>query len=266
MPKPTGKKARNLPAVNGTEPEKDYGLINVHRTKKTEEFCILGNAMLRDKRLSFKARGLLSMMLSMPPEWKSYQCWMADQSTDGEHAVRTAVAELIALDYLTREQIREKGKIRGTRWIWRETPERGFPVLDNPAVEKQPLQRIDGMEGLINEGDMRKVKDIPSVPSGDAVVFSPIIKAKWKPDKRTKEQKLATLKLPAEFPSEAEFEAHCEKMDYVFFEYRPDLYLQLCQKKWAEWREDLGKWIPIRDWKAYIAPLNDKILNQHYEP
>ena len=41
----------------------------VIRTEKTDNFTVMDNYHLRDMQLSLKARGLLSLMLSLPDDW-----------------------------------------------------------------------------------------------------------------------------------------------------------------------------------------------------
>jgi hypothetical protein len=80
-----------------------------------ENFQILPNATARDQRLSFRARGLLVLMLSYPPNWQFNRDWLARQ-TDGEgvSAVRTALQELETCGYLVRRRIQLRSD--GARW------------------------------------------------------------------------------------------------------------------------------------------------------
>ena len=41
----------------------------VFRIEKTRDYTVMSNHHLRDKSLSLKAKGLLSLMLSLPEEW-----------------------------------------------------------------------------------------------------------------------------------------------------------------------------------------------------
>ena len=41
----------------------------IFRVKKTRDFTIMSNHHLRDKKLSLKAKGLLSLILSLPEDW-----------------------------------------------------------------------------------------------------------------------------------------------------------------------------------------------------
>lgn len=88
-----------------------------------ENFQILPNATARDKRLSFRARGLLVLMLSYPPNWQFNRDWLARQ-TDGEgvSAVRTALQELETCGYLVRRRIQVEGRFQWVQKVYR-TPQ-----------------------------------------------------------------------------------------------------------------------------------------------
>ena len=43
----------------------------VFRVEKTDNYTVMSNYHLRDRSISLKAKGLLSQMLSLPPEWDS---------------------------------------------------------------------------------------------------------------------------------------------------------------------------------------------------
>ena len=87
------------------------------------------------------------------------------------------------------------------------------------------------------------------------------VPAVWKPDVRGREEKLAALVPPRQFPSEREFDDFLDS-EYLFGigEHRPGLYRDLCLHKWRDWDDRLNKWTLIRSWKKYVAALDEKIL------
>lgn len=87
------------------------------------------------------------------------------------------------------------------------------------------------------------------------------LEAKWRPDGRSKDEKLASIKPPSWIPTEVEFNDFVENLPngYLIVNGRPDLYYELCWSKWHQWKEHLRKWVPIRDWKKYVAALADKM-------
>lgn len=127
-----------------------------------ENFQILPNATARDKRLSFRARGLLVLMLSYPENWQFNRDWLARQ-TDGEgvSAVRTALTELENAGYLTRRRIRVNGRFDWEHTVYRSPqnvtpdqssggkPSSGIPADGNPP-SKEELRTEDGHEDAMS--------------------------------------------------------------------------------------------------------------------
>jgi hypothetical protein len=77
-------------------------------------FAQIANKALRDARLSFKARGLLAMVLSHAGEWEANAKWIERQSEpDGSHAIQSALNELTEYGYrrVTTERSRD-GRLR----------------------------------------------------------------------------------------------------------------------------------------------------------
>lgn len=125
---------------------------NIHKPQLVEDFTISSNRMLRDKRLSFRARGILAMMLTLPPNWQTHAEWIEEMGTEGREAIRTALNELEALGYLTRKVKREGIRFVGKEWFWRWEPSDGFPSGGNLTTEKPAAKKNRSEEGNINEG------------------------------------------------------------------------------------------------------------------
>ena len=109
----------------------------VFRVHKTENYTVMSNYHLQDKNLSLKAKGLLSLMLSLPSDWDYSAKGLAELSRDGEDAVKSGLKELEEHKYLKRTQIRLKGIISDWQYDIYETPLGDFPLLDNSVVENQ---------------------------------------------------------------------------------------------------------------------------------
>jgi len=111
------------------------------RTVHKSNFTTLANAVLRDKTISFKARGLLSYMLSLPDNWMFYPGELESHSEhDGGTAIGSAIQELIAAGYVTRKQPKSKdGKWMESEWEVREIAQPVNPQPVNPQPVNQPL-------------------------------------------------------------------------------------------------------------------------------
>lgn len=74
------------------------------------------NEFMNDSRLSWKAIGLYGLLYELNDEYISLEK-LKKYSKGGIHTIRTARDELIKFGYLRIERIREKGKIKGIKWI-----------------------------------------------------------------------------------------------------------------------------------------------------
>jgi len=132
----------------------------VRAKRKQTNFTVLPNEALRDVRLSFKARGLLAFILSMPDHWSTSSEALARQGPDGRDSVRTGLRELRAFGYVKLEKRQQPGGRWVTDVIVYETPqgpvetlgitdspETVKPTSENPSVI-QELTSKDLLKGL----------------------------------------------------------------------------------------------------------------------
>ena len=82
--------------------------MSVFRVQKTRNFTIMSNHHLQDNSLSFKARGILSTMLSLPDDWDYTLAGLAKIAKDSVSAVKSGIAELEEAGYIKRAQGRAK--------------------------------------------------------------------------------------------------------------------------------------------------------------
>lgn len=114
-------------------------------------FQILPNSTARDKRLSYRARGLLALMLSYPEDFRFNRDWLARQSEqDGVTAVRTALTELEKAGYLVRRKVRINGRFGWEQILYREAQtageSRGGLTADGIPAAGDPPCKEDGHE------------------------------------------------------------------------------------------------------------------------
>ena len=147
--------------------------MSVARTHHTEDYTCMSNHHFKDKRLSLKAKGLLSLMLSLPDTWDYNIKGLATLSSDGETAVRSAVTELEDYGYVKRTPIRVNGRIADWEYDIYE-----LPLVENPQVEN-PLQENKDNKILKNQILIDEIKTI----SKD-IVQTPTYCDKIKPKKK----------------------------------------------------------------------------------
>ena len=112
----------------------------VFRVERTRDYTVMSNHHLKNRLLSLKAKGLLSVMLSLPDEWDYTLRGLAAISKEGVDAIREAIRELEDAGYIVRSRGRnEKGQLSGTEYVIYEHPQQSAdaaPVLDIPTQEK----------------------------------------------------------------------------------------------------------------------------------
>ena len=111
----------------------------VFRVERTQNYTVMSNYHLRDKGLSLKAKGLLSLMLSLPETWDYTLSGLAKISLEGKDAIRATVVELEKAGYIQRHQTTGKdGKFGSNEYIIREYPASHEPPPEGPS-SAQPL-------------------------------------------------------------------------------------------------------------------------------
>jgi hypothetical protein len=143
------------------------------RVANRERFTIVSNATVRDKKLSFRARGVLTWLLSQPDDWRCDATVIAANGTEGRDAVRTALRELKDLGYIRYVKEQSKDGKWGTRADVYERPktdsqasvtEDGKPAVGLPAVGLPAV----GLPGAIRTTETKDLDERkpPKPPKG----------------------------------------------------------------------------------------------------
>ena len=108
--------------------------MSVVRVVKDKNYTVMSNHHLMDKKLSFKAKGLLSMCLSLPDNWNYTIAGLVEISKEGKESVMSTLKELEKAGYLIRRQIRnEHGRIADVEYTIMEYP--AEPCSEKPDAE-----------------------------------------------------------------------------------------------------------------------------------
>ena len=109
-----------------------------------DHFTQIPNDWLRDNRLTFKARGILSMIMSHSQGWSLSINSIAATNQEGKDAIRSAIKELEDFGYLLRTQINEGGKFGEAVWVTQDPAD--LPMTDNPTTENPTTKNNNNKE------------------------------------------------------------------------------------------------------------------------
>lgn len=108
------------------------------RVHKTGNFTVMSNYHFKERGMSLKSKGLLSLMLSLPDDWNYSVSGLVKLSKDGKDSVMSALAELEEFGYLNRERLtNSKGQFAGIEYNIYEQPQPKKPVADNPILDNE---------------------------------------------------------------------------------------------------------------------------------
>lgn len=163
---------------------------------KENPYFMLNRCCLNDKRLSFKAKGIHTYLLSKPDHWKAYIEELESSSTDGRDAVRSGMKELIEYGYAVRSQERnEDGKFSTSdldivEQPYTGLPEAGLPHTDNPSADN-PMLVINDIKENINTREYIPTSSGDATQSQAQAALLPLEEKKEKAPKKTKAPKKA---------------------------------------------------------------------------
>lgn len=135
----------------------------VFRVKKNENFTTMCNIHLRDKSLSLKAKGMLSIFLSLPDEWHYSVKGLAGICQEGPDCIRSVLKELESAGYLVRRRTRkENGQLGDAEYLIFETPQ---PKNDEDLTCASSVQAPPAQEPPMQENPIQ-VKPVQNDPTG----------------------------------------------------------------------------------------------------
>lgn len=106
--------------------EQEANCRTIFRKAKNKEnpYLMMHKQSLQDRGLSWKAKGILAYLLSLPDNWKLYQSELVTHSKDGKESLKNGMNELMDKGYLRRSWLRsEHGKYKAILYEVFEVPE-----------------------------------------------------------------------------------------------------------------------------------------------
>lgn len=212
----------------------------VFRVEKNHSYTVMANHHLRDERLSLKSKGLLSLILSLPDDWRISIEGMTQFSSDGKDAIRSAIRELTDAGYITRAQTHsEAGKFSGYDYVVHETPtaspSSGFPTMEKPTTENPTLRNTE-----------RLSTTPPIVPQSDADGGNPSVSlaADTSPVRGGKEGETGETGEGGDVPESATPPKRKRRATKSAPDYRPDTFARF----WAAYPRGEDKQGAIAAW------------------
>ena len=131
----------------------------VFRIEKTRDYTVMSNHHLRDMSLSLKAKGLLSLMLSLPENWDYTMKGLARICKDGIDSISGGIRELEEHGYLIRERVRgANGQLGSIEYTILEQPKEPTPAQEKP-IRENPVQANPTLVTPVQEEPTQLNKD-----------------------------------------------------------------------------------------------------------
>ena len=231
----------------------------VFRVEKNHSYTVMANHHLRDERLSLKSKGLLSLILSLPDDWRISIEGMTQFSADGKDAIRSAIRELTDAGYITRAQTHsEAGTFSGYDYLVHETPaaspSSGFPTMEKPTTENPTQRNTERLSTILppivpHEGDVGD--DNPSVSGAAADSSTPLSAACGGISPRRGESALCTREpQSAETPKRKRRRSSKSVPDY-----EPELF----ERFWAAYPRGEDRQGAVAEWDS-LRPDRETML------
>ena len=110
--------------------------MNIKRIQKSKNYSIISNEILRRKDLSLKAKGLMSLILSLPDSWDLTVNGLVAIVKESKNTIYSILKELNGFGYVERKRITDSaGKVVKWELLVYEEPLTKKPQLKKPDVE-----------------------------------------------------------------------------------------------------------------------------------
>ena len=129
--------------------------VSKFKIHKTKDYTTMYNFHFKEREMSLKAKGLLSLMLSLPENWDYSEKGLATLSKDGVGSTAKALDELEEFGYLKRTQLIEtNGKFAGYDYDIYEIPQLNSPYTENPFTEKPFTENCTQLNTNISDNNL----------------------------------------------------------------------------------------------------------------
>jgi hypothetical protein len=143
----------------------------IFRTHKNQNYTVMSNYHLKEKNMSLKAKGLLSVMLSLPDDWDYSLAGLVAICKENETAVKSALKELKDFGYIRIDKLMpnetESGRIEYVYNVFEQPQniskqEHKKQALENQPLENQPIEnqvQLNTKKQNTKELNTKKIKN-----------------------------------------------------------------------------------------------------------
>ena len=111
----------------------------IHRIKNKKEYVTMAKYHFKDYELSWKAKGILSLMLSLPDDWEFSYKGLAAMAGDSIDSLKSGLNELKKKGYLNIVKLKDSKGVFRYEWEIYEKPDIDYPTLEKPTLEKPDM-------------------------------------------------------------------------------------------------------------------------------
>lgn len=166
----------------------------VIRVNKTKDFTVMSNAHFKERGMSLKAKGLLSLMLSLPDEWDYSIGGLATLSKDGDKGTRKALVELEAFGYVKRTLAKDQnGLFAGYDYDIFENPQ-DAPLAEKRSTEKRSTEKPSTVKRSTEKGTQLNTNTLTTNQLKTDVLSTDVVKGGEPPDYDNDDDKLVPFK------------------------------------------------------------------------
>jgi hypothetical protein len=125
--------------------------MSIIRVEKNKNYTTMNNHVLRDKSLSWQAKGIAAYLLSMPDDWNLNSRHLSTASRNGVDSVRTILNELVSAGYLVRNMHRNSDGQFLWEQVFYETPHEPGNTSDDDGGDDDGM--VEAMTGKAEHGE-----------------------------------------------------------------------------------------------------------------
>lgn len=117
----------------------------IYKASIESGYTVIPNETAQNSNLTFEARGMLSLLLSLPVDWSVNKSWLIKQSNAGRDKVQSIINELVDHGYMSKSQPKnQKGQFTSNDYFVYPTPVNvktvdGFAVNGESATTKETV-------------------------------------------------------------------------------------------------------------------------------